>query len=268
MPDEMGELEGSLANTSDQGGDQLSQPYVEDNGQAEQLTTTSRQTQENAGRTEIQKLLAGKYKTPQDLEKGYLEQNKGYQKMRQDSQTRAQQLERLINNPRFQQMAQNDPDMIEALGKLGYELEREEARQDTQTGGGAWNGDTNDPRFQVAVLRAEMQFNQQRGDLQEELGRKLSSKEWDDIKAQIRMAPRLSVKNAWKLTDSYDKHVQATQQKAIDQAMKKAPVSRPRPAQAGAGFQNAPKGKSPLGLGEQDKAAFLNDLINKSEGGA
>lgn len=103
-------------------------------------------------------------------------------------------------------------------------------------------------------------------EFQTELGRKLSDREWADIKREIVNAPRLSVRQAWKLTSHFEKMLEEKQAKALEAAGRRAPVTRPRPAQPGSIGGQKPSGKSPIGLGEGDKAQFIQDLIDKAGG--
>lgn len=256
----LNELSDQLATSPDTSSDQLQQGFQDDNGQAERLLTTSKQTPQTQSQTE--KLLAGKYKSPQELEKAYLNQNKGYQSLNQ----KQQQLERMIQNPRFQEMAANDPEMREALGKLGYELMEQETKRDEQESGGRWDGNQNSPDFRMAVLEHKQQLYFDRMDFQQELGRKLNDREWADLKKEIVNAPRLSVRQAWKLTPHYEKMLEEKQQKAIEAATRRPLVNRPRPAaQTGLGGPKTPQGKSAVGLGESEKGQFIQDLIDKAE---
>lgn len=265
MPGEenLSELSEQVANSSETQSDQLQTGYQDDNGQAERLLTTSPketpQTQQNQGA----KLLAGKYKTPQELEKAYLNQNKGYRGL----ESKQQQLERMIQNPRFQEMAANDPEMRDALAKLGYELMQEETRQDEKQSGGRWDGNTNSPDFRMAVLEHKQALYFDRQDFQQELGRRLNEQEWKDIKREIVNSPRLTVRQAWKLTSHYEKMLEEKQTKAIEAAGRRPAVTRPRPAsQGGIGGPKTPQGKSAIGLGESEKGQFIQDLIDKAGG--
>lgn len=263
MPGEenLSELSDQLANSPDTQGDQLNQGYTDDNGQAERLLPTSQQGDRTQNdQSQKASLLAGKYKTPQELEKAYRSQNQGYRQL----QTKAQQLEKMIQNPRFQQMAANDPEMRQALQALGYELMEEENRQDERQNQG-WDGNTNSPDFKIAVLEHKQQLFVDRLEFQEELGRKLTAQEWADIRKQIQMAPRLSVKSAWKLTEHFDRELKAKQQKEIESLQRRNPVARPKPVSQSMGGPKGPQGKSPLGLGETEKGQFIQDLIDKAE---
>jgi hypothetical protein len=267
MPGEenLSELSDQLANSPDTSSDQLQQGYQDDNGQAERLLPTSQQGDRTQNdQSQKNQLLAGKYKTAQELEKAYRSQNQGYRQL----QTKAQQLEQMINNPKFQQMAANDPEMREALRALGYELMDEENRQEErQERNQGWDGNTNSPDFKIAVLEHRQQMFIDRLEFQEELGRKLTPQEWSDVRKQIQMAPRLSIKSAWKLTPHFDKEMEAKQQKALEAANRRSPIARPKPVSQALGGPKGPQGKSPLGLGEGEKGQFIQDLIDKAERG-
>jgi hypothetical protein len=264
MPGEedLTELSEQVANSSETEQDQLQTGFKDDNGQAERLLTTSKETPQTQ-QNQAQKLLAGKYKSPQELEKAYLNQNKGYRSL----ESKQQQLERMIQNPKFQEMAANDPEMRDALAKLGYELMQEETRQDEREGGGRWDGNTNTPDFRMAVLEHKQQLYFDRQDFQQELGRRLSNDEWAALKREIVNAPRLTVRQAWKLTPHFEKELEAKQQKAIEAAGRRPGVTRPRPAsQGGIGGPKTPQGKSAINLSEGEKGQFIQDLIDKAGG--
>ena len=265
MPGEenLNELADQLATSPDSSQDQLQGGFQDDNGQAERLLTTSKQAP-NTQQGQTEKLLAGKYKSPQELEKAYLNQNKGYRSL----ESKQQQLERMIQNPRFQELAANDPEMREALGKLGYELMEQETQQDERESGGRWDGNTNTPDFRMAVLEHKQQLYFDRMDFQQELGRKLNDREWADVKREIVNAPRLSVRQAWKLTPHFEKALEEKQAKALEAAGRRPTVgNRPRPAsQTGLGGQKAPQGRSAIGIQDAEKGQFIQDLIDKAGG--
>lgn len=264
MPGEenLGELEGMLDSSSQDAGEQLTQSFRDDNGQGENLLKTSQGSGSAPQGSQSEKLLAGKYKTPQDLEKGYLSQSKGYQQL----SSRAKQLESMLQNPKFSAWAANDPEMREALGKLGYELQEEDTRQDEREAGGRWNGDQNDPRFVAEVVRQENRMSWDQFRFERKLGRDLSEAEVRSVKQQIVMAPRLSWEQAWKLTPHFEKEMAAKHEKELAAAQRRSPVNRPRPVTPGglAGPKTA-QGKNALGLKDGEKADFLNGLINEAE---
>lgn len=257
------ELENAVDQAVTEGtADQQTPSYVDDQGQGNRLLQTSRQDQ-TQGQQSQQKLYGGKYKSIPEWEKGHrsLEQKYG------QVNNRAQMLEKLIQNPQLQERLAADPEAREILGKLGYELMQEESREDERQQGGPVQWDANDPRCQIAQLRAEMSFKEERSELEEKIGRRLTQEEAVSIKQQIYLAPKLTWSQAWKLTSHFEKQLELQQQKAIEKAMQRSPVSRPRPAQPGAiGGPKLPQGKSPLGLKDEEKATFLNDLINKAGG--
>jgi hypothetical protein len=266
MPGEenLSELSDQLANSTETSSDQLEQGFQDDNGQAERLLPTSQQGNLNQNNQDQKnQLLAGKYKTPQELEKAYRSQNQGYRQQ----QTKLQQLEGILQNPKLQALAASDPDVRKALQAAGIELMEEENRQEERQNQG-WDGNTNSPDFKIAVLEHKQQMFVDRLEFQEELGRKLTANEWSDIKKQIQMAPRLSIKSAWKLTPHFDREMEAKQQKAMDAMGRRNPVNRPKPVSQALGGPKGPQGKSPLGLGESDKGQFIQDLIDKAERGA
>ena len=266
MPGEenLSELSDQLANSTETSqSDQLEQGYQDDNGQAERLLPTSQQGNLNQGNQDQKnQLLAGKYKTPQELEKAYRSQNQGYRQQ----QTKLQQLEGILQNPKLQALAATDPDVRKALQAAGIELMEEENRQEERQNQG-WDGNTNSPDFKIAVLEHKQQMFVDRLEFQEELGRKLNAQEWNDIKRQIQMAPRLSIKSAWKLTSHFDKEMEAKQAKQMESLQRRSPVNRPRPASQSLGGPKGPSGKSALGLGEGEKGQFIQDLIDKAERG-
>lgn len=261
MPGEedLGELAGMLDSSGQDSGEQLSQSFRDDNGQGENLLKTS---QGKETQTQGEKLLAGKYKSPQDLEKGYLNQNKGYQQL----QSRQKQLESMLQNPKFQEMAARDPEIRNALSKLGYELQEEDTREDERSSGGAWNGDQNDPRFIAEVVRQENRLAWDQLRFEKKLGRDLSDNEIRTIKQQIVMAPRLTWEQAWKLTPHFEKEMAAKHEKELAAAGRRGPVTRPRPvAPGGLAGPKSPQGKNALGLKDGEKADFINQLMNEAE---
>lgn len=262
MPGEenLNELSDQLATSGMEEPGQTQETFRDDNGQAERLLTTSKETPQTQSQTE--KLLAGKYKTPQELEKAYLSQNKGYRGL----ESKTKQLEKMLENPRFQELAASDPEMREALGKLGYELMDAETQRDEQQSGGRWDGNTNSPDFKMAVMEHKQQLFFDRMNFQQELGRNLSDREWADIKREIVNAPRLSVRQAWKLTAHFEKAMEEKQQKALEAAGRRPAVNRPRPAGGAMTGPKGPQGKSPLGLNDGEKGQFIQDLIDKAGG--
>lgn len=234
--------------------------FVDDQGQGERLLQTSRTTDpsqnQNAG-----KFYNGKYKSIQDYDKSHRSLEQAYGR----ANNKASQLERLIQNPKLQELLAQDPEAVDILGKLGYELQQEETREDDRAQGGAVRWDPDDPRCQIAQLRAEMSFKEERAEVESSIGRKLAPDEVSAIKNMIVMAPKLTWSQAWKLTPQFEKSVQERQQKAIEAAMRRAPLNRPKPAQLGALAAGAQKEKkSPIGLPEHEKAGFIQDIIDKA----
>lgn len=244
----------------DEGGNtQTPQTFTQDRGQGELLSRTQQPPSGQTNPSEAQKLLAGKYKTPQELEKAYQNLNK----VSGQSRSKLQQLESLIQNPRFQQMAASDPDIAQALQKAGYDLRRAEAQEDARSQGGEWNGDESDPRFQMALIDAKNELRWSLFNFGQERGKPLSQQEERAIREVLAASPRLSVKQAWKLTDHYEKELKAKEDKRFAELQSKNP-NRPRPNPTTLHGQKLNLQKPVTEMNDAERRAYLAEIVDKN----
>lgn len=241
------------------GGSQTPPTYTQDRGQGDLLSRTQQPPSGQTNQSEAQKLLAGKYKTPQELEKAYQSANKTLGQ----SRSKLQQLEGLIQNPRFQQLAASDPDIAQALQKAGYDLRRAESQQDEQ-GQPQWNGDENDPRFQMALIDAKNELRWSLFNFGQERGKPLSQQEERSIREVLAASPRLSVKQAWKLTDAYEKDLKAKEDKRIADLQAKGSPNRPRPNPTTLPGQKLDLKKPVTEMNDAERRAHLANIIDQN----
>ena len=234
--------------------------YTQDRGQGELLSRTQQPASGQPNQSEAQKqLLAGKFKTPQDLEKAYQNLNR----MAGQKGTKLQQLESLIQNPRFQQLAAQDPDIAQALAKAGYELRREEAQEDAK-GQQEWNGDENDPRFQIALIDAKNELRWNLFQFGQERGKQLSPQEEKAVRQVLAASPRLSIKQAWKLTDFYENELKAKEDERFAKLQAKVNPNRPRPNPTLLPGQKLNLQKPVTEMNDAEKKAHLANIIEQN----
>ncbi len=247
------------------GGSQNPPTYTQDRGQGELLSRTQPQPQGQPNPSEAQKLLAGKFKTPQDLEKAYQNANR----MLGQKGSKLSQLEALVQNPRFQQLASQDPDIAQALAKAGYELRREEAQEDNR-GQQDWNGDTNDPRYQIAYLEAKNEIRWALRDFSDERGKRLSREEEVAIRQVLQTMPRLvergpeGIKMAWKLTPFYEKELKAKEDERVAKMMQRPGANRPRPNPTLLPGQKLDLKKPVTEMNDSEKKAYLANIVEQN----
>lgn len=235
--------------------------YTQDQGQGELLSRTPSQQQggqPNQSEAQRQQLLAGKFKTPQELEKAYQSLNK----MAGQKGSKLQQLESLIQNPRFQELASRDPDVAQALAKAGYELRKQEAQEDNQ--GQEWNGDENDPRFQIALIDAKNELRWNLFQFGQERGKALSQQEEMAIRQVLAASPRLSIKQAWKLTDHYDRDLKAKEDERMSKLQARPGVNRPRPNPTTLPGQKLDLKKPVTEMNDAERKAHLANIIEQN----
>lgn len=260
MPQDDGldSLVNSALNEGEGSGQDTLQTSGQDTGHADRLTTPQNP---NAGRADAgQKLLAGKYKTPQELEKAYL----GRDKQAGQAVSKLQRLEQLIQNPRFSQLAQSDPEIREALGKLGYEMRREEARQEEQ--GDDWDGDESDPRFQIEMVKADNNLRWELFNFGSQRGKPLSAEEDRAIRQVLTASPRLTVQQAWKLTANYEKDLKSREDARVSEAEKrfKPKGGRPQPNPMALPGQKLNLNKSVTEMNDAERRAFLSKIAEEN----
>lgn len=233
--------------------------YTQDQGQGELLSRTQPQPQGQPNQSEAQKqLLAGKFKSPQELEKAYQNLNR----MAGQKGSKLSQLEALIQNPRFQQMAAQDPDIAQALAKAGYDLRKQEAQEDNQ--GEEWNGDERDPRFQIALIDAKNELRWNLFQFGQERGKQLSQKEEHAIRQVLAASPRLSIKQAWKLTDFYEQELKAKEDERMAKYQAKGGPNRPRPNPTLLPGQKLDLKKPVTEMNDAERKAYLADVIERN----
>jgi hypothetical protein len=240
------------------GESQTPQTFTQDRGQGELLNRTQQPPAGQTNQSGAQKLYAGKYKTPEEMEKAYNNINK----MAGQGRSKLQQLEAMIQNPRFQQMAAQDPDIAQALAKAGYDLRREEAQEDAR-GQREWNGDENDPQFQMAYIDAKNELRWSFFNFGQERGKALSQPEEMAIREVLKASPRLSVKQAWKLTDHYEKELKAKEDERFAKLQQRNP-NRPRPNPTNLPGQKLDLKKPVTEMNDAEKKAHLSNIIEQN----
>lgn len=258
--DELAGIVDSALGGSDGSEGNSNQGFTQDQGQGELLSRTSG----GQGQNPQGQLLAGKYKTAQDLEKAY--QNRDRQASQ--FQTKVQKLEALIQNPKFMAQAQRDPEMREALAKLGYQIRQEESREEAQGNqGDEWDGDESDPRFQIALSEQKNEIRWELFEFGQQRGKPLTAEEQLEVRKVIGIAPKLSVAQAWKLTSSYDKDVKAREDARMAAFEKKsAPKGRPAPNPGLPGGQKLDLKKNVTEMNDAERRAYVANLIEGAEG--
>lgn len=209
-----------------------------------------------------ERLLAGRYKSASDLEKGYLDLRKGFD----TRSSRLKQLEEILRHPGLATAASTDPEIRLALAKAGLEFGRENLEREAEAekeSGDEWDGDENDPRFQVAVLRQEMALERERQGFLKKLGRELTDEEQKAVIARIQMVPDLTWEEAWKLTSHYEKAVKSAHEKAMDDLRQKSRGNRPLPISQRLGGQSLNLKKPVTEMNDSERAAFISDLMEK-----
>lgn len=235
-------------------GQDTPQGYAQDTGHADRFATP----QNPGARTQdAGKLLAGKYKTPQELEKAYQARDK----QAGQALSKLQRLEQMVQNPKFQQWAQNDPEIREALGKLGYEMRREEALQEAQQGE-EWDGDENAPEFKMAVLEAKNELRWDLFHFGQQRGKPLAPDEERAIREVLTASPRLTVQQAWKLTPNYDKEVKSREDSRVSEMEKRfRPKGRPQPNPLALPGQKIDLKKGVTEMNDAERRAYLSKIV-------
>lgn len=238
--------------------DATQQNYSQDTGHADRLTTPQNPGA-GSGEGATQKLLAGKYKSPQDLEKAYLSRDK----QAGQALTKLQRLEQLIQNPRFSQLAQSDPEVREALGKLGYEFRREESRQEED--GEEWDGDESHPQFQIEMVKADNNLRWELFNFGAQRGKPLAPDEDRAIREVLVASPRLTVAQAWKLTALYEKELKAREDARVSEMEKRyKPKGRPQPNPMALPGQKIDLKKGVTEMNDAERRAYLAKLVEEN----
>jgi len=241
-------------------GQDTPQTIGQDTGHADRLTTPQNPgaARQEAGQQQ-QRLLAGKYKTAQELEKAYQNSDK----QAKQTLSKLQRLEQLIGSEKFQRLAQTDPEIREALAKSGYELRREESRQEERADD--WDGDETDPRFQIELVKADNNLRWELFEFGSQRGKPLSPEETRAIKEVLVASPRLTVAQAWKLTPNYEKEIKAREDARLSEMEKRfKPKGRPQPNPMALPGQKLDLKKSVTEMNDAEKRAYLAKIAEEN----
>lgn len=238
-------------NLPDAGSDDLADLNLDD-GDATQPSGTDARGQSQHGSTDSRK-YAGRFSTPEELEKSYLGMRKGYD----EKASRAKQLEEILSNPRLQHMAQIDPEVRGVMEKAGFELKGlEEAAR-----GEEYSSPMDE---QVALIEAKNELRWELRDFEQSLGRRMSVEERTDLLRAIERAPNVPVEEAWRLTPHYERNIQAKHQQELDSLRKvRQNVDRPMPGAKAFPGQKLNLNKPVTEMNGNERTAFLQKLINK-----
>lgn len=166
-------------------------------------------------------------------------------------------LAKLLKDPAIGRLAATDPEVRDSLRKAGFKLAEEEAAEKDEGEAEKPNSTT----MMVLQLREEIRLDKETAALSREMGRELSDDERKEVFAIIGRIPDLSVKEAWKLSEAYGKHVKASQEKRIAEARAKR-GNRPAPnPHLLPGESAAELPKSSVGLKDHQKGPFLQRLM-------
>lgn len=240
-------------------GQDTPQTISQDTGHADRLTTPQNPGAARQDAGQQARLLAGKYKTPQELEKAYQNSDK----QAKQTLSKLQRLEQLIGSEKFQRLAQSDPDVREALAKSGYELRREESRQEAQDDD--WDGDESDPRFQIELVKADNNLRWELFNFGAQRGKPLSPEEEKAIKEVLVASPRLKVHQAWKLTPNFEKELKAKEDARLSEMEKRfKPKGRPQPNPMALPGQKLDLKKSVTEMNDAEKRAYLSKIAEEN----
>ena len=215
------------------------------------------------GDSQQQRLFGGKYQKIEDFEKAHKSLRGEFDKR----STKLNSLESILNNPQFRQIASSDPQMRDALAKAGYNLAAEEEAQAAEDSGDVeWDGDESHPAFVRQYVDNRFRIMEERSDLQEKIGRKLTSEEWSEIKQIYVDVEGVNVRQAWMLSDSYQKHLKLAEDKRFESTQKRTATNRPRPpSQLMAGQKPLDLKKDPTQMNDQERRAFIMKQIEDNQ---
>lgn len=282
FPDEgQSELESILSQSNEtQGSGQADPTYLDGPGLNEQLTRNSPQTQNRENQNPQNQLLAGKFKTPQDLEKGYRSAESALGK----ATSRAKQLERLIQTPGVYERLASSPEGRDTLAALGFEMREADTQEEQQNQGGYDSYDEGlirdlsqvlgrEPterdlmKYEITFMKEEQKLNWQLFRFGQSRGKELNPQEERGIRNILRVAPRLTVDQAYRLTPEYEQSVKAQQDKAVDAVRSKGSVKRPAPNPTLLPGQKSLDLKKPVTeMNDAERRAYITDLAER--GGA
>lgn len=270
------ELESILSQSSGQSQTPNAPTYLEGPGQEELLSRTS-PTQPQGTQNDRQ-LLAGKFKSQEDLVKGYQSANSALGK----AQSRSKQLEKLLEVPGVYERLASTPEGRQTLAALGYELRTadQEEEQGQEAGFGEYDEQliselTNvlghQPterdllRYETVQLKETNRLNWELFHFGQNRGKPLSAPEERAIREVLRVAPRLSIQQAWRLTPGFEEALKAKQDEAVAAAGRKSGVKRPPPNPTLAPGQKLDMKKPVTQMNDAERRAFLTDLAEKNQ---
>lgn len=197
---------------------------------------------------------AGRFESPDELEKSYLGMRKGYD----EKVNRAKQLEEILTNPKLQHLAQIDPEVRAAMEKAGFELKGLEPQ------GSGEQVPASPFEEQVALLKAENDLRWELQEFQSTLGRRMTHEERTDLLRAIEIAPSIPVEEAWKLTPHYEKGIQQKHQQEIDSLRRlRQNAERPMPGPKALPGQKLNLKKPVTEMNGNERSAFLQNLLNR-----
>lgn len=215
------------------------------------------------------KLIYGKYKTPEEAEKGYKSLNSAFTATSQRAKALEKYTRRILADPK----AINDPEVKQALGKLGLtvaevEEEIEEQAEAEQEKGNRWDwdGSPNHPALLMAAFETRQLFKEQRGEIEQGLGRKLTEPERGEIREIIKNTDgRLDVKQAWRISESFEKAVATKHAKELGEARRRASPSgstRPDPRLVSPG-QKIDLNKPVTSMNDAEGSEYIMDIVRR-----
>lgn len=256
-PDALDDL---IAQTADDGSSQ--------NGQ--EATMRALQPQENgaAGQEGKPRLIFGKYK---DLAAAEV----GHKSLRSELDKRGSKIksyESILSNPKLHALAAQDPEVREALAKIGFNLAEAETEEYAKSVGAQEESEGFDPRAsyeelqrEVGVMKASMSLKEEMLDFQDTLGRKLTSEEKREIFGIIKDNANLPIQQAWKLTSAYEKSIREREEKAAQGAAGRSRIPRPRPpSPLTPGQQQIQSGKDVTKMSRSEAENYLQEILAKN----
>lgn len=215
------------------------------------------------GDSQQQRLFGGKYQKLEDFEKAHKSLRGEFDKR----STKLNALESILDKPWLRERASSDPEIRDALAKAGYDLALEEEEQAQEASGEQeWDGNEDDPRFVRQYVDQKFRIRDEKADLQEQLGRKFTPEEWKEISQIYVDIEGVSVKQAWMLSEGYQRQVKAAEDKRFAEATKRSQVNRPRPpAQLMAGQKALDLKKDVTQMNDAERRAYVTKLVEENQ---
>ena len=170
-------------------------------------------------------------------------------------------IEALMQNPKLRELAKNDPTIAEALAKAGYQHVAEQEQQNQ--GEKLTLERIYDEHYQAAAAN---NIRWALRELQDEMKRPLSKEEKAGIFVNMRDVPGLSVEQAWRLSDGYQKQLKAAEDKRVADATKQNPGVRPRPMTPLMPGQKLDMKKPVTEMNEAERRQHIADTLAKHGG--